>query len=269
MITGAIVNTPLGMLAQGLRDRLSLYCAVGGSLESLGTMANDSIARHLLERLCADGLTFLDVGAHIGSVIDGVRRKSRPGQIVAFEAIPAKVDALRRRFPQTVVHSTAVGDASGEISFFIDEKRSGYSSLDPVLASRSPSVREITVPISTLDSLVPPTGVDLIKIDVEGAELGVLRGAEAIFAASRPTVMFESGAEEMEPFPKAAMWDWFDTHDYCVVQPNRLAHNDDGMGRETFLESHLYPRRTTNYFGVARERRQEMRDRARRILGLR
>ena len=269
MIKGAIVNTPLGMLAQNLRDRLALHRAVGNSLETLGTMANDSLARHLLERLCLDGRVFIDVGAHIGSVIDGVRRYSRPEHIIAIEAIPAKAAALRRRFPDVSVHCTAVGDVSGETSFFIDEKRTGYSSLDPSLGGRAPSVREIVVPIEPLDSLTPHGNIDLIKIDVEGAELGVMRGAEAIVAASRPTVMFESGADEMQAFPKTALWEWFDARDYCVVQPNRVAHYDDGMGSETFLESHLYPRRTTNYFGIARERRDEVRSRARHILGLR
>jgi FkbM family methyltransferase len=269
MIRGAIVNTPLGMLAQNLRDRWALYRAIGNSLETLGTLANDSLARHLLERLCLDGRVFIDVGAHIGSVIDGVRRHSRPERIIAIEAIPAKAEALRRRFPDVTVHCTAVGDMSGEISFFIDEKRTGYSSLDPALGNRTASVREIVVPINTLDGIAAHGNVDMIKIDVEGAELGVLRGAEAMVAASRPTVMFESGSDEMKAFPKTALWEWLDSHDYCVVQPNRVAHNDAGMTCETFLESHLYPRRTTNYFGIARERRNEVRDRARHILKLR
>lgn len=268
MVKSAFVNTALGHLAQGMRDRIGLYRAAGASREALGTLSNDSLARTLLERLCADGATFIDVGAHIGSVIDGVRRQSKPSAIVAIEAIPAKAEALRARFPNVTIHSTAAGDSQGDVSFFIDERRSGYSSLDAGLNNRASSVREIVVPINRLDTLVQATNVDLIKIDVEGAELGVLRGAEAIIGASRPTIMFESGADEMEAFPKSALWNWLDAHDYCVLVPNRVAHNDPGMSREVFLEAHLYPRRTTNYFAVARERRTEIRDRARRLLGV-
>jgi len=41
------------------------------------------------------------------------------------------------------------------------------------------------------------------------------------------------------------------------------------MSLEAFNDGHLYPRRTTNYFAVARERREEVRDRARVVLGIR
>jgi len=268
MLKAAIVNTALGHLAQGVRDRMGLYSAISMAPEVLGTLSNDSIARILLERLCSDGAMFVDVGAHIGSVIDGVRRHSKPSAIVAIEAIPAKAEALRKRFPNVTVHCTAVGDTEGHVSFFVDSSRSGYSSLDPQLKNRSSAVTEIIVPIHRLEALVPAANVDLIKIDVEGAELGVLRGSETIISASRPTVMFESGADEMKCFPKSALWDWIDDHDYCAVVPNRVAHNDPGMTREVFLEAHLHPRRTTNYFAIARERRREIRDRARALLGI-
>jgi hypothetical protein len=56
--------------------------------------------------------------------------------------------------------------------------------------------------------------------------------------------------------------------DYSVIVPNRLAHDDDGLTTAGFVESHLYPRRTTNYFAVPSERRTEFRDKARGILRL-
>ena len=264
----ALVGTLLGAIAQQWRDRLDLLRAGRGSGEAVGTVANDTLARVLLERLCADGAGFIDVGAHIGSVIDGVRRHSRPGRIVAVEAIPEKADALRRKFPGIELHCCAVGEEEGEVSFFIDVNRTGYSSLEREFASGGGEVRELSVPIKRLDALTDPQLIDIIKIDVEGAELGVLRGATRIIAASRPTIMFESAPRESARYGHDALWQWFADNDYAVVVPNRVAHLDEGLGQAGFVEAHLYPRRTTNYFGIPRERRAAIRARARAVLGL-
>lgn len=261
-----VVDSKLGSIGQSLRDRIELYRAAGATAERLGTVANDQLARTLLERLCLPGEIFVDVGAHIGPVIDGVKRHSAPSEIHAIEAIPHKVEALRRNFPFARIHACAVGDIEGETPFFIDTQRSGYSSLD---GSRlNDKAVEITVPIRRLDSLLPTIGVGVIKIDVEGAELGVLRGAEAIVAGSRPVIMFESGAGAMAAYPKEALWQWLEDHDYAILVPNRVAHLDPGLTLEGFVESHLYPRRTTNYFAVPREKRDAVRARARAVTNL-
>lgn len=260
-----IVNSRLGAAARDLRDRWEVQRAAAGLGEEVGTLANDRAARLLLERLCLPGRTFVDVGAHIGSVIDGVRRQSRPGAIHAMEAIPEKAAALKRRFPGVTVHTTAVGESAGEARFFV-AAHSGYSSLDPALSARGEGVREIVVPVARLDALVPTDGVDVIKIDVEGAELGVLRGAEALVARCRPSILFESGPEAMDAFPKTALWEWLDGRDYAVLVPNRVAHLDPGLSRDGFNEAHLFPRRTTNYWAIARERREEVRARTRAVL---
>ena len=235
--------------------------------ENVAAISNDILSRHLLERICTPGGVVVDVGAHIGSVVDGVRRHSHPSSVVAIEAVPDKADALRRKFPDITIHACAVGEQDGTVSFFIDVKKSGYSSLFSTEAQRG-GLKEITVPLRALDDLIPKGEVDLIKIDVEGAELGVLRGARRLIERSQPIIMFESGPEERGTYTKEAIFNWFDSMDYALLVPNRLAHNDDGLSLGSFLEAHLYPRRTTNYFATPRRRRIEIRDRARKILNI-
>jgi FkbM family methyltransferase len=268
MNRSVLVGTSVGAAAQWVRDRVDLVRTALTGPEALGTVANDAITRRLIEGLCRDGKAFVDVGAHIGSVIDGVRRHSRPGHIYALEAIPAKADNLKARFPDVTVINRAAGEVNGEMPFFVNHSKPGYSSLFREHENSRDRVEEIVVPISRLDDLLPHDGIDLVKIDVEGAELGVLRGSDAIVAASAPVIVFESGPETVGRYTKEDLWDWFDQAGYALLVPNRVAHLDDGLSRDGFIESHLYPRRTTDYVAVPRRHRDEVRARARRVLRL-
>ena len=117
-------------------------------------------------------------------------------------------------------------------------------------------------------------GLCMLRIDAEGPELGVPLGAES----ARPLIAFESRpnvpdhsnpqANERANEDKARIWDWFAKRDYAVCAPDRVAHYDDGMALNTFLDSHLYPRRTTHYIAIPREKRLEVRAAARAFLGL-
>lgn len=125
--------------------------------------------------------------------------------------------------------------------------------------------------MDTLDNLISSPDVDVIKIDVEGAELGVIRGGKRVLSDCRPLVMFESAPSGVGSlgYTKDALWRQLDELGYQIFVPNRLAHDGDGLSLECFLDSHVYPRRTTNYFAVPEERRIEIRDRARLIRGIR
>lgn len=259
MIRQRLLGSIAGMIALRMRDAYEMFTA---SREAAGTVANDQLAARLVVRLADRGETFVDVGAHIGSVVAEVRRHSPGVTIIAVEAIPEKAERLRAKFPDVRVESCALAEQEGTASFFVDLDRPGYSSL----ARGEGRVREIEAPLRTLDGLIGDGRADVVKIDVEGAELGVLRGAEALLRTRRPLIMFESGPEEVLGHGKAAMWEFLDARDYALFLPNRLAHEAPPLSLEGFLDSHHYPRRTTNYFAVPREKIGDVRNKARKIM---
>lgn len=261
MLKRKLAGTALGSALSYFRDRVGL---VGGAVTNsldIGDRRNNMIAGYLVTRLRRPGRTFVDVGAHIGSVLGEVLRHS-PGPVIAFEAIPTKAAHLARKFPGVTIHNVALLDKTGETSFFIDNAQSGYSSL----AGGAGDVTEIRVPLARMDDLIPDADVDVIKIDVEGAELGVLRGAEALVKRCRPVIMFESGPTPVMGYGADDLWRWFDAQDYHVYLPDRITRAARAATLEVFVDSHEYPFRAMNYFGIPRERMAEISARAQQIL---
>jgi FkbM family methyltransferase len=264
MIKEFIVGSPLFGLVNFVRDWISINKAF---FRDPASGVEQMEARCGMILLAAIGKeAFVDVGAHIGSVIAGVRRIRPDAPIVAIEADPDKSRRLVARFPDIKVYNVAVGDRSGTVEFFIDLGRPGYSSI----GERGRAVdqtRAVTLPMRTLDDILAGcAGVDVIKIDVEGAEPLVLAGANGTMRRNQPLFYFES-AQNPGDRP-ADIFDILDAGGYQIFVPSRLAHDGPPLSRAGFLEAHAAPRRALNFFAVHSDRSIEFRDRARVILGI-
>jgi FkbM family methyltransferase len=99
---------------------------------------------------------------------------------------------LSSRFPDVTVHAVALGEQSGSLEFqeVVDAPAlSGFAQGD---LGNTHQVRRHQVMVKRLDDVLPPDKrVDFIKIDVEGAELGVLKGAIETIRRCRPVLLFE------------------------------------------------------------------------------
>jgi FkbM family methyltransferase len=138
----------------------------------------------------------VDVGAHTGDVLAEIVRIAPRGRHIGFEPLPGLAATLRRRLPGVSVRTVALGDAPGSFPFTHVIDRPGWSGLRPRPTPDGEAARTetISVAVERLDDALPAGYVPaLIKIDVEGAELGVLRGARATLAAHHPILVFEHG----------------------------------------------------------------------------
>lgn len=139
----------------------------------------------------------IDVGANEGAVLSRIVAVAPDGRHIAYEPIPELCHALATGFPQVDVRCRALSCESGaaEFSQVLDAPAFSGLRLREDLPRGSHHIRKITVQVQRLDDELDPAYVpSLLKIDVEGAELGVLRGAAATLERHRPFVLFEHGA---------------------------------------------------------------------------
>lgn len=151
----------------------------------------------LLARLLRPGDVFYDVGAHIGflSLLAG-RLVGAAGAVFAFEADPdnaARIveHARRNQMPEICVVPFAVWSSSGRVHF---QRASSQSSRNRGAVTHTSAASEdvIEVEAVALDQFAHENpGPALVKVDVEGGEMEVLRGAEHIFRTTRPFLLCE------------------------------------------------------------------------------
>jgi FkbM family methyltransferase len=139
------------------------------------------------------GRCILDVGANVGL---HTLVWSRLAPVVAFEPAPTTFERLQANIVANALQDrirtlrTAVGSEVGEVDFFVTTD-SAFSSMKDTRRRRVSE--KVRVPCTTLDALMPSlaTPVGLVKIDVEGFERAVIRGATELIERDRPVLFVE------------------------------------------------------------------------------
>ncbi len=147
-----------------------------------------------IRRLLKPGMTFVDAGSNKGDfALIAAHEMGDRGRVIAFEPEPGNCHWIRasialNAYESVMLFDLALSDAAGRTPLCLG-KWSGWHSIVP----RKKPTASIEVETRTLDSVLAETGdphVDLLKIDVEGAELLVLRGAERTLADPRLFAVF-------------------------------------------------------------------------------
>ena len=174
-----------------------------------GTYETEQTA--IVEHLVRPGDVVLDVGAHVGyytmlfALLVG-----RRGHVFAFEPEPRNFAFLSQHaklngLENVTAVNAAVGDQLGQVVFEYGSGSgtghvvaSGIAGADPP-RSNDARARSVSVRMGTIDDFARANGirVDVVKIDVEGAEMAVLQGAQSALRDSHPIIFLSTHSADL------------------------------------------------------------------------
>lgn len=169
----------------------------GGANVGYGMGSNEPAVQDAIVRHVRPGAVFFDVGANVGfHTVIAARCTGPAGRVVAFEPLPANAAALRHnvalnRFTHVQVVAAAVAANEGRARLALAEEPTWahLAGGDAAAAERTIDVRVVGIDALVAAGEVPPP--DVVKIDVEGAELDVLRGMMRTLRERRPVIICE------------------------------------------------------------------------------
>ncbi|MEQ1645315.1 MAG: FkbM family methyltransferase [Pyrinomonadaceae bacterium] len=166
----------------------------GGASVYFGEMEPEQTAA--MAEVIRPGSVFFDIGANVGYyTVLASRLVGEAGNVVAFEPVPRNIEFLRQHIElnsaaNVILKPLAVSDRQGTVRFSLGpDSAMGHIGEDG----------ELEVATTTLDDVVSELGItpDVMKIDVEGAEREVFRGAARMFETARPVIFLSTHSDEL------------------------------------------------------------------------
>jgi FkbM family methyltransferase len=185
-----IIGSPFESIARKAHHFLTATPVTG--LAAINA-AYDEQTREVMRRWLNGNSNCVDIGCHKGTILKEMLRIAPAGTHYAFEPLPELYEELLLSFPGVKIYGVALSDSVGEVSFQHVVTDPSYSGLKRrQYASPNETVEEIRVKTELLDNIISED-ISLMKIDVEGGELQVLRGAVSTIRKNKPVIVFEHG----------------------------------------------------------------------------
>ncbi|HPQ08393.1 MAG TPA: FkbM family methyltransferase [Bacteroidia bacterium] len=211
-------------------------------------LKNDILLKKIIKQTIKEDDICIDIGCHKGEILELFIRYAPKGKHFAFEPIPYYYEKLKTKFPSVNVLNCALSDESGKQKFFWIKDKPAYSGLSKrKFTNADDQILEINVETKKLDEIIPENiKIKFIKIDVEGAELKVLQGAEKIIKKDKPVIAFEFGIGGSEFYNTSAqdMFKFFTERNYSLFDYqsflNKALPNNEKSFIQTYQENIIY-----------------------------
>ena len=156
----------------------------------------DRLTADIMKKVLKTNSNCVDVGCHKGEILVAMLKDAPKGKHFGFEPIPYLYQNLKKHFDgKASILPYALADKNDTSTFQLVKNAPAYSGIKKrKYEVDNPDIEEIVVQLKKLDDVIPnDTKIDLIKIDVEGAEFGVLKGATNLINRDKPYIIFEFG----------------------------------------------------------------------------
>jgi len=208
-----------------------------------------------LHSICRRSPTVFDVGANVGDWSELLKQSLPDSRIFQFEPSPTCHPFIeRRRLTNSTLVPCALGEAKGKVIFNYctdaDVSASIHKRRDTPFKSRA--YRQMEVPVDTLDNIISEhciDFVDFLKMDAEGHELFVLRGAKISFAARRiGALSFEFGSSNVNS--RTYFRDFWEILSESGFSIARVTPGGQLVSIDEYYEDLEYFRGATNYIAM-------------------
>ena len=150
----------------------------------------------------------VDVGANAGLFTHLVWGKRPDADFIAFEPQPLMARKIQNWKALTnarlTLHQQGVSDQCGTATFYASEEGDPTASLKP----EGPKALKLTIPLVTLDSIIPARPVFLMKVDVEGCECEVVAGGKQTINRTRFLILEAHTEEALEKIQNLLGIEW-------------------------------------------------------------
>jgi FkbM family methyltransferase len=157
----------------------------------------DYYTKKIIQAHCSNDSNCIDAGTHKGEIMDLFLKYAPGGKHYGFEPIPGLFNELKKKYKgnnNCIILPFALSSVKEKTSFNYVTTNPAYSGLKKRKYDKPEKEIEITVQTERLDDVIPAgLPVKIIKIDVEGAELGLMQGATITLSKYKPLVIFETG----------------------------------------------------------------------------
>jgi hypothetical protein len=158
---------------------------------------------------------------------------------------------VEAKVPQATKFEIAAGEQNTDATFAEDRRLPGYSRL---LTASDKDVETYQVQVRRLDDVLADIGkIDLIKLDIQGAELSALKGAKTLISKWQPLIIFECGQEygaAEAGYDRKLLYDYLVEIGYSVSTPVDFFFGKEPMSFSEFKKSGLYPFTAMNFIGA-------------------
>ena len=215
----------------------------------------DALIKKIMRIVLEKDSSFIDVGCHKGDFLIEANKFAPSGSHVGFEPIPYFYNKLVITFVGiNDIRQLGLSNERGETTFNYVKSNPLYSGIKKRNYPGKESIEELNIKVDTLDhQLFESSRVDLIKIDVEGAELNVLRGSFNTITKFNPVIVFEYelGASDVYDATPVEMWSFFNKVKYSIYTLKNFIKKPLPLSFAEFTE--IYDSKKEHYF-VARFR---------------